>query len=107
MSRPFYLVEGPPSESYTTVYVVLLQPNGLPLVNKAGYAKLLDLPYYTEGSYFGNTADDEGLKVYSNASGLMRWDLIQGARYRFTIPLIDIDKYVTLTATGLVSLGDL
>ena len=103
----FYTIEGPSSEGYTTVYAIILGSNGLPLSNKSGWAKIMDLPFYASGGYYGNTLDDEGLKAYSNASGVMTWILVQGARYRFTIPFIDVDKYVTLTATGLVSLGAL
>lgn len=107
MARSLYYVEGPDSDDYTQVYAILLQPNGSGLYNIPGYAKMLDLPHYASGGYFGNTQDDEGLKATSNASGYMSWSLYQGIRYRFTIPYIDVDKYVTLTATGLISLGAL
>ena len=107
MARSLYYVEGPDSESYTQVYVILLQPNGSGMYNVPGYAKMLDLPQYVSGGYFGNVVSDEGFKAYSNISGYMAWSLIQGPRYKFTVPYIDLEKTVTLTATGLVSLGAL
>jgi hypothetical protein len=107
MSRSLYLIEGPDSTSYVTLYVILLGPNGLPLKDITGYVKIINLPLISGNLAYGNTEDDMGLKAWSNASGLMKWDIVQGARVKITVPYIDYEEYKTIPATGLIALGDL
>ncbi len=75
-----------PNASSTTVYMYVQYPNGEPQVGIYGYAELLDSPYYLGGIYFTNPTP-YGIRATSSSTGYLSWDLPQGARVRFSIPI--------------------
>lgn len=97
-------VGDPPVADLCRMYEYCMDQEGNPLTSVTNYAAITDMPF-DDGDGAFQTTKVEG--TYSAVTGLLYWDIVQGAKVLIEIEEIGMHKKYTVPAQANARLGDL